>query len=53
MEGSLKLKVLESAESMLSVLRELHDVLGHRGLASVFQHFRLCYWVPAAAKVIR
>ena len=53
LEGSLKLKVLESPASMLSILRELHDGLGHRGLAAVFHHFRLRFWIPAAVKVIR
>ena len=51
--GSLQLKVLESPEEILPVLRELHDGFGHRGLAAVLHHFRLRYWIPAAAKVIR
>ena len=52
LDKSLKLKVLEKSEDMLGVLKELHDGFGHRRLASVYHHFKLRYWVPAAAKVI-
>ena len=51
--GTLKLQVLDSPRDMLQVLKQLHDGLGHRGLASVYNHFRLRYWTPCASKVIR
>ena len=51
--GTLKLQVLDSARDLLQVLTQLHDGLGHRGLASVYNHFRRRYWTPCASKVIR
>ena len=35
------------------MLKQLHDGLGHRALASVYNYFRLRYWTPCASKVIR
>lgn len=52
-ERSLRLKVLETPGDMLAVLKELHDGFGHRALPAVFHHFRLRYWIPAAAKVLK
>lgn len=49
----LKLKVLKRPDEMLAVLKELYDGFGHRGLAAVYHHFKLRYWVPAAAKAIK
>ena len=49
----LKLKVLETPGALLAVLKELHDGFVHRALPAVYHHFRLRYWVPAAAKVIK
>ena len=51
--GTLKLQVLDSPGDLLQVLKQLHDGLWHRGLASVYNHFRLRYWTPCASKVIR
>ena len=52
-DKSLKLKVLETPKELLNVLKELHDRFGHRALPAVYHHFKLRYWVPAAAKVIK
>lgn len=52
-ERALKLKVLESPEAILVILKELHDGFGHRALPGVYHHFQLRYWIPAAAKVIK
>lgn len=51
--GTLKLQVLESSQDVLTVLQQLHDGLGHRGLPSVYNLFRLRYWTPCASKVIK
>lgn len=47
-DKAFKLKALEKPLEVLSMLRELHVGFGHRALPAVYQHFRLCYWVPAA-----
>ena len=52
-DKTLKLKVLETPGALLQVLKELHDGFGHRALPAVYHHFKLRYWVPAAAKVIK
>lgn len=36
-----------------TVLKELHDGFGHRALPLVYHHFKLRYWVPAAAQDIK
>ena len=52
-DHAFKLKVLEQPSAILAVLRELHDGFGHRALPGVYHHFKLRYWIPAAAKVIK
>ena len=52
-DKTLKLKVLETPMGLLAVLKELHDGFGHRALPAVYHHFKLRYWIPAAAKVIK
>jgi len=51
-DKTLKLRVLESPDDVYTVLRELHDGFGHHRLASVYNHFKLRYWVPCASKMI-
>ena len=53
MDKTLKLQVLETPAAMLAVLKELHDGFGHRALPTVYHHFKLRYWIPVVAKVIR
>lgn len=45
--------MLLNPDDILAILRELHDGFGHRALPAVYHHFKLRYWIPAAAKVIR
>ena len=52
-DKTLKLKVLETPSALLAVLKELNDGFGHRALPAVYHHFKLRYWVPAAARVIK
>lgn len=52
-DSTFKLKVLEQPSDVLAVLQELHDGFGHRALPAVYHHFKLRYWIPAAAKVIK
>ena len=52
-ERTLRLKVLETPADILAVMKELHDGFGHRALPAVYHHFRLQYWIPPAAEVIK
>ena len=49
----LKLKVLETPDTFLGVLKELNNGFGHRALPAIYHHFKLRYWIPAAIKVIK
>ena len=53
MDKTHKLRVLETPAALLAILKELHDGFGHRALPAVYYYFKLRYWIPVAAKVIR